>query len=88
LLLWKLPKEAAAGKNVGQWEEAWPDTDGESLAWCDWNFLITNVESEKLNLEAYFLLYGVRWQIELLFKLWKTHGRLVHSRSENPQRVL
>ena len=30
----------------------------------------------------------IRWQIELLFKLWKDEGRLDESRSHNPWRVL
>ena len=91
LLLWKLPEAAAARRRSKLKENArkhgrTPTAD--TLALCDWNLYITNVEKEKLSLEDCFLLYSVRWQIELLFKLWKSHGRLGHSRSENPYRVL
>ena len=34
------------------------------------------------------MLSRIRWQIELLFKLWKSHGRLDTSRSSKPWRVL
>ena len=59
-----------------------------SLALCDWKILITNVEPERLSLKDCLLLYSVRWQIELLFKFWKSHGKLGHSNSANPWRRL
>ncbi len=34
------------------------------------------------------VLLRVRWQIELLFKLWKSQGRVDTSRSHQPWRVL
>jgi hypothetical protein len=34
------------------------------------------------------VLGRVRWQIELLFKLWKSHGQIDESRSANPWRVV
>jgi hypothetical protein len=58
----------------------------ESLALCDWNLYVTNVEKEKLSIKECLILY--RWQIELLFKLWKSHCQLVNSTSENSYRIL
>ena len=58
------------------------------LALADWTMLITNVPAKLLALNEAFVLYGVRWQIELLFKLWKSIGQLDESRSNNPWRIL
>jgi len=58
------------------------------LALAAWNIVITNVPADKLNLSDCFLLYSLRWQIELLFKLWKTHAKVGHSQSANPYRIL
>ena len=53
-----------------------------------WNIYATNVPSEMLSAHEGFVLMRIRWQIELLFKLWKNEGKLDESRSRNPWRVL
>lgn len=58
------------------------------LAMADWTVFITNASSELLSLDAALVLGRARWHIELLFKLWKSHGRIDESRSANPWRVL
>lgn len=60
----------------------------EALALCRWLVLVTNAPAAKLSLAAALALYRARWQIELLFKLWKSHGRIDQSRSGQPWRVL
>ena len=45
-----------------------------SLALCDWTILVTNVPRDLLNVEEAVALARMRWQIELIFKLWKSHG--------------
>lgn len=49
----------------------------ERLAWCDWTIYVTNVEPERMNWKECLVLYRTRWQIELIFKLWKSEGKLV-----------
>lgn len=39
-----------------------------------WNFIITNVPAEWLSFDQILLLYRVRWQVELVFKLWKSEA--------------
>lgn len=58
------------------------------LALADWTLLVTNVPVELLTLEEALILLRARWQIELLFKLWKSLGRLDESRSDRPWRQL
>jgi hypothetical protein len=43
---------------------------------------------ERLTLREALVLGRMRWQIELLFKLWKSHGRVDESRSTKPWRIL
>jgi hypothetical protein len=57
-------------------------------ALCAWDILVTNVPASMLPAADAWILRGVRWQIELLFKLWKQHGRLDESRGQVPTRVL
>jgi hypothetical protein len=59
-----------------------------TISLADWNIYATNVPVAKLSADEGHLLMHIRWQIELLFKLWKDEGRLDESRSHNPWRVL
>jgi CRISPR/Cas system-associated endoribonuclease Cas2 len=59
-----------------------------SLALADWTVFITNAPREVLSLDEALALGRARWQIELLFKLWKSHGQIDVSRSQKPWRVL
>lgn len=58
------------------------------LALCDWLILVTNVPRERLSFDEAVVLVRIRWQIELLFKLWKSHGYIDESVSQNPWRIL
>jgi hypothetical protein len=55
---------------------------------CAWEVLVTNLTAAQLRAHEAWILYGVRWQIELLFKLWKQSGKLDMSRGTQPARVL
>lgn len=58
------------------------------LALADWNLLVTNVPEDQLSLDEALVLVRARWQIELLFKLWKSQGQVDTWRSLNPWRIL
>jgi hypothetical protein len=58
------------------------------LQLADWTVLVTSVPNEILTIEEAFVLMRIRWQIELLFKLWKSQGRIDEWRTEKPWRIL
>jgi hypothetical protein len=58
------------------------------LKLADWNLLATNAPVEKLTVKEAMILARVRWQIELLFKLWKNQGYIDEWRSQKPWRIL
>jgi hypothetical protein len=58
-----------------------------SVVLAEWSVLVTNVPAELLTLAEALALYRIRWQIELLFKLWKSEGHLDETRAERPARV-
>jgi hypothetical protein len=60
----------------------------DQSALADWNVYATNVPCEMLSVQEAWVLARCRWQIELLFKLWKSEGHIDESRSEQPWRIL
>jgi hypothetical protein len=59
-----------------------------TLALADWTILVTNVPQTRLSLTEALILLRSRWQIELLFKLWKSHGHIDEWRSTKTWRIL
>jgi hypothetical protein len=59
-----------------------------TLALCAWTVVVTNLPATQLTLEEALVLAHIRWQIELLFKLWKSHNRLDEWRTGKPWRIL
>ncbi len=59
-----------------------------SKALGEWSVLITNVSKETLNGKECYDVYRMRWQIELIFKLWKDYCKVDESNSKNPWRIL
>jgi hypothetical protein len=45
---------------------------GQMKFLCHFNFFMTNAEEEKLPLDKIMPLYRFRWQVELMFKNWKS----------------
>jgi hypothetical protein len=60
----------------------------KKLDLCDWNVLVTNAPAELLGRWEAHGLRRVRWQIELVFKVFKSEGKVNQARSRDPWRVL
>lgn len=65
------------------------DTTGKQRqALMGWTVLFTNVAEEVLSPLEARILARARWQIELLWRLWKERGQLDIWRSEKPMRIV
>jgi hypothetical protein len=62
--------------------------DPDPWALAEWTLFATNVPAELLSVEEALILGRCRWQIELLWKLWKSEGVVDESRSSKPWRIL
>jgi DDE family transposase len=60
----------------------------EARALSHWLLLVTSLPPNQLTLDEAFVLYRLRWQVELLFKRWKSLGRLDTWRTRRPARIL
>jgi hypothetical protein len=78
LIAWRLPQEQANRRRQKLRQETMKkrgyEPSAERLAWCDWTILVTNVPEELLTPQETTVLYRARWQVELLFKRWKSQG--------------
>jgi hypothetical protein len=79
LIVLRVPQEMAARRRQEAYEKARKhgrEPSPECLAWCEWTLFVTNVPAEMLSWKEVVVLYRARWQIELMFKLWKSHSQL------------
>ena len=58
------------------------------LQLAEWTILLTNVPTTLLSLPQAMLLLKIRWQIEILFKLWKEYLAIDEWHTNNPWRIL
>src|SRR5437762_3881370 len=76
------PKEQRQGKRKGK------KVSAARLRLADWTIVLTNVPQEQLSVPEALVLLRCRWQIELLWKLWKQYGKVDTWRSYKPERIL
>ena len=91
LLLLRVPTAVAEQRREERLADAQrrgePVSD-ESLRLADWTMLLTDVPAKHLRFEEALVLLRERWQMELLYKLWKQDGLVDEWRTRNPWRVL
>jgi len=55
--------------------------------WSAFNVYVTNVSNTQYSIEQIAKLYKIRWQIELIFKTWKSYYRIDQIKSMKIQRI-
>lgn len=58
------------------------------LRLAGYNLYITNIDEHQLTPKQIGAIVGIRWQVELMFKGFKSIGKLQVSRSQKPYRIL
>jgi hypothetical protein len=75
LIAVRVPQEVAARRRQEAHRKASKHgraASAEQLRWQDWTIFVTDCEPERLTWKAIVILYRARWQIELMFKIWKS----------------
>ncbi len=91
LVAWRVPLAVARKRRQSLRKEArrkGQPVSQERLQLAGWTIVLTNIPTHRLNPAEISILLRLRWQIELLFKLWKSQGHLDESRSAQPWRQL
>ncbi len=91
LLAERVPAEVAAQRQerIRQYASAHSKpVNALLLELANWTIVVTNVPASRLTFKQALALLRARWQIELLFKLWKEHGLLDDWNATNPWRIL
>jgi hypothetical protein len=91
LILQRVPEEVAEQRRQRVREEARDrgrEPSEEALYLAGWLIVVTNVPRRLLSLHEVFVVLTVRWQIEVLFRLWKEGGQIDEWRSSKGWRIL
>ncbi len=92
LLALRVPPEVAARRRqriIKNARDHGRQASQEYLAMQDWTIYLTNAKPALLTWKEVVVLYRARWQIELLFKLWKSHNRLANREiTASPERQM
>jgi hypothetical protein len=91
LLLLRVPKKVADQRRedlLADAQRRGEPVSQETLRLADWTMLITDVSAKRLRFEEALVLLRERWQLELLYKLWKQDGLVDEWRTRNRWRVL
>ena len=59
-----------------------------TLKFFAFTVFITNVPAEIWKVEVIGTIYRVRWQIELIFKCWKSRAQIHYLKGINPERIM
>jgi len=89
LLILRVPPEVAERRRANLEADAKRRAQPvRQRAWelADWTILLTDAPADLLSLQEALVLVRERWQMEMLYKLWKQYGRIDEWRTTNPWR--
>ena len=87
LVLEKLPAEVAGQirhKLLTDKQKKCKNLSQERLSFCNVSAFITNLDRTQLPAAQIRSVYGIRWQIEILFKTWKSFIKIDQTRNIGP----
>jgi len=91
LLMIRVPEEVAKRRRTDLEEEALRrNRPVPQRAWelADWTILLTDAPASLLSLQEALVLLRERWQMEMLYKLWKHYGQIDEWQTSNRWRIL
>jgi hypothetical protein len=91
LLAVRVPEEVAEQRRQRVRQEAKKKgrpVSQEKLDMCEWNVLLTNAPPELISASEGWELRRVRWQIELVFRVFKSEGGIDKTQAWSRERVL
>jgi Transposase DDE domain len=91
LLAWRVPPEVAEVRRrrlAKRAQKSGRPVSAAQAVLSGWTVLVTSAAPEQLSLWEACVLARVRWQVEWLFRLWKSRGRLDESAGTKAYRVL
>lgn len=71
MVAWALPEDASQNR-LQKKQSKKGKLRKEDMIWSKLNVFVTNIEREIVDVEQVYHLYKIRWQIELMFKIWKS----------------
>lgn len=81
------PKGDKSAIARGKSQKKTKKTSKSRLQLSEWVILLTNVPADLLTAQEALVIMRCRWQIELLWKLWKESGKIDTWRSAKPARI-
>lgn len=91
LLAMKAPPEVVEQRRRRQEDQArkkQQPVSSEQRSSTQWTIYLTNAPATLIGQEEAEVFGRTRWQIEQLFKLWKSHGRIDEWRTQQPWRMM
>ncbi len=91
LIIWRAPEKIAQErrrKAIKHAKERGRTLGAEYLFLLGWTLFVTNAPANMISTSQVYDFYRIRWQIELIFKLWKSYSGLNYIYAWRKERVM